>query len=104
MSTSLYPNFRAINRSMTYKGLQGQYILIAAGALIGDLFLFIILYCCKLPPLICIGIALGLGAGSISISFRLSKRYGAHGLKKVRSRRHAPAIIRYRPLFNSLNL
>jgi Domain of unknown function (DUF4133) len=96
MTTSVYPIHRLINRPMTIKGLKGQYILIAAGALIGDLFLFIILYCCKVPPWICIGIAFGLGAAALSTAFRMSQRYGVHGWKKKRARRRAPDYLRCR--------
>jgi Domain of unknown function (DUF4133) len=105
MTTSVYPNYRAINRPMSFKGLKGQYIIVTAGALVSDLLLFVILYCCKVPSWICIGIAFGLGAGAVSIGFRLNQRYGIHGLKKKRVRRRAPAFIRCRSrqLFTTLN-
>ena len=96
MTTSVYPIHRAINRPMTFKGLTGQYILLGAGSLIADLLLFIILYCCKVPSWLCIGIALGLGAATLSACSRLSRKYGVYGLQKARVRRQVPEQLSWR--------
>jgi len=92
MST-VYPIHRAIARPVIFKGFQAQYILYAAAALIADLFLFIILYCCKVNPWVCIPFAIVLGGGALYIVGQLSRKYGAHGLKKLRAARRMPRQI-----------
>jgi hypothetical protein len=96
MTTNVYPIHRAIGRPIQFKGLQGQYILVAAAGLFADLFLFIMLYCCHAPAWICVAVALGGGASVLSACIGLSRRYGVHGLQKIRARRRLPQCIRCR--------
>jgi hypothetical protein len=96
MTTSVYPIYRAVGRPIQFKGLQGQYILIAAAGLVGDLFLFILLYCCHAPAWLCVVIALGGGAAFLSVCVGLSRKYGVYGLKKLKARRRLPPYIRCR--------
>ncbi len=96
MTTSVYPIYRAIGRPIQFKGLQGQYIVIAAAGLIVDLFLFVLLYCCHTPAWICVAIALGAGAGILSACIGFSRKYGIHGLQKLKARRGLPSCIRCR--------
>jgi len=102
----MYPIHQAINRPLRFKGIEGPYLLMAAAGLVGDLLLFVILYCCHTPAIICIGIAVGAGAISVSTISRLSRTYGSHGLQKRRARRRTPTCIRWksRQLFTHLNL
>jgi hypothetical protein len=93
---SVYPIHRSIGRPIRFKGLQGQYILIAAAGLIADLFLFILLYCCHVPAWFCVAIALGAGAGILSACIGFSRKYGIHGLRKLKARRRLPSCIRCR--------
>jgi len=101
-----FPIHQAINRPMSFKGIQGQYMLQAAAGLVGDLLLFVILYCCHTPAIVCIGIALGVGAATVSTTSRLSRTYGTHGLRKKKARRRIPICVRWksRRLFTQLNL
>lgn len=92
MST-VYPIHRAIARPVIFKGFQAQYILYAAAALIADLLLFIILYCCKINPWVCIPFAIALGAAALYVVGRLSRKYGAHGLTKLRAARRMPRQV-----------
>ncbi len=96
MTTSVYPIHRAIGRPIQFKGLKGQYILIAAAGLIADLFLFIGLYCCHVPSWICVAVAFGSGAGLFSICVAYSRKYGVDGLQKANARRRVPLRIEYR--------
>ena len=96
MTTNVYPIHRAVGRPIQLKGLQGQYILIAAAGLIADLFLFIVLYCCHVPAWFCVAIALGTGAGILSACIGFSRKYGIHGLEKLKARRRLPPCIRCR--------
>lgn len=90
---TVYPIHRAIARPVTFKGFQAQYILYAAAVLIADLLLFIILYCCKVNPWVCIPIAIALGATALYVVGRLSRKYGEHGLTKLRAARRMPSHI-----------
>jgi hypothetical protein len=96
MTTSVYPIHRAINRPIRFKRLTGQYILVAAAGLIGDVFLFIILYGCHCPAWIDVPLALCLGAAILAACRTLSRKYGIHGLRKAQARRHLPPCIRCR--------
>lgn len=105
MTTSIYPIHQAIARPVIFKGFQAQYILYAAAALIADLFLFIILYCCKMNSWVCIPFAVVTGAVSLYIVRRLNRKYGVHGLLKLRALRRIPHYIpcRSRRPFIQLN-
>ena len=90
MTPSVYPTYKALGRAIRFKGFQAQYIILAGVSLIGDLLLFIALYTCRIEPWVCITVAMGLGAGTLWLIARLSRRYGAHGLVKHLARRHIP--------------
>jgi len=101
-----YSIHRAINRPLRFKGIEGAYLMFAAAGLVGDLLVFVILYCCHTPAIISIGIAGGIGAILVTTTTRLSRNYGTHGLRKKKARRRVPACIRWksRRLFTQLNL
>jgi hypothetical protein len=105
MNTS-YQIHRAINRPLRFKGIQGSYLLLTAASLVSDLLLFVILYCCHTPAIVCIAVAAGIGAATVSTTNRLSRIYGIHGLRKKRARRRLPDYVRWksRRLFTHLNL
>jgi hypothetical protein len=96
MTKSVYPIHQAVGRPVTIKGLVGQYILLAAGSLIGDLFLFIVLYICGVPHLFCIALCFALGSVALWGSWTLSRIYGEHGLMKQMARRGLPKSIRWK--------
>jgi hypothetical protein len=95
MTTSVYSTYQAAGRPIEFQGLKGAYILIAAAALVADLLLFIILYCCGTPPLACIPIAFALGTAAIGITRSLSRRFGIHGLPKFLAARRLPQAVRF---------
>jgi len=92
--TSAYPNFQAVGRPLQFRGLKGRFILLAAGALVTDLLLFVILYCCGIPPWLCILLVFGLGAGALWAAAALSKRFGSQGLMKHLAAKRLPKQIR----------
>jgi hypothetical protein len=104
MTTGVYPTYRALGRPMRFKGFQGQYILLAGGALIGDLLFFILLYTGKIPAPICLVLTFGLGAGALAIIAWLSKRFGMHGLMKHLARKHIPKHLTCKSRQPFLNL
>ena len=96
MTTSVYPIHRAIGRPIQFRGLQGQYILIAAAGLIADLLLFITLYICHVPSWICVAFVFAAGAGLVAICMALSRKYDIDGLQKQKARRLVPPALQYR--------
>ena len=103
MTTSVYPIFRAVGRPLLFKGFRAQYILFAGISLVGDLLLFVLLYVCRIPPLICIGIAFTIGAAALATAARLS-RLGQHGLMKILAARQLPKSMTCKSRRTFLNL
>jgi Domain of unknown function (DUF4133) len=91
---TIYPIHQAINRPIHFKGIQAQYLVMAAAALVGDLLLFVILHIAGINSWMDILIAGGLGTGAISTAFRLSKTYGEFGLMKRVARKRVPPNLR----------
>ena len=105
MTPSVYPTHKAVGRPMRFKGFQAQYIILAAGSLIGDLMIFITLYLGKLSPWICIAATFGLGAATLAFIAWLSRRFGTHGLMKHLAHKQLPRGLtckNRRPFLNLL--
>jgi hypothetical protein len=94
MTPRVYPTYRAVGRSMLFKGFSAQYIILAALSLVADLLLFVILYCCGAASWFCITLAFGLGAAMLTTAATLSKRFGAYGLMKHLAGKKLPEHIR----------
>lgn len=91
---TVYRVNRGINKSMEFKGLKAQYIWYLAGGIMGSLLLFAILYVVKVNNYICIVVAFGAGGSSIGIAYKLSNKYGEHGLMKRMARRYIPKVLK----------
>ncbi len=96
---------RGIDKPIEFRGLKGQYIIYAAGMVIGDILLFAILYICRVDSWICVTLSFGLGGGGISMLYKRSSKYGAYGWAKRRAARYVPSAIRCksRSIFTDLN-
>jgi hypothetical protein len=88
-----YPINKGIGRSVEFKGLKAQYLLIFAGGLLLLFILFVIMYMVGINQWFCIG----FGAVSASIlvwqTFALNARYGEHGLMKLGATKNHPRYI-----------
>jgi hypothetical protein len=104
ITSIIYPTYRAIERPLHFKGFAGQYIVLAAGSLIGDLLLFVLLYVCRTPPWLCVLIAFALGTSSLLLIGWLSRRFGAHGLAQYLAARDLPRSIRFEQRTNFIYL
>jgi len=104
MATSVYQVNKGISRPIEFKGLKGIYIGVLAGGVVFLLVLFAALYILRTPLYVLLPVILSLGAGLFGGVFRLSKRFGVHGLGKFLVRRSVPDYIRFnsRRLFISL--
>ncbi|TCD03167.1 DUF4133 domain-containing protein [Pedobacter psychroterrae] len=103
--SSVYQINKGVGRAMEFRGLKAQYIGFLAGGLVGLLLLFAALYIAGVNLYWLIGLIGGLGFLLFTVVFRMSAKYGQHGLLKKLARRSIPTslISRSRHLFTSLN-
>ena len=94
MVNSVYKINKGINKSIEFKGLKAQYIWWLGGGIVCLLLAFAILYIIGLNSFVCIGIIAVAGVGVFMFVFRLSNKYGEHGLKKKMATRSIPRVIK----------
>lgn len=90
---SVYKINKGINKSIEFKGLKAQYIWYLGGGIIVLLFLFAILYLVGVNSLISIVIVGSAGVGVFVWVYKLSNKYGEHGMKKKQASRNTPKVI-----------
>lgn len=102
--SAVYEINRGINRPIEFKGLKAQYIWWLGGGLVALMLLFSIGYIAGVPLYVCIGYTGITGCGLFSQVFKLSHKYGEHGLMKATAYRQVPPAIscRSRHLFTGL--
>ncbi|MBN8650611.1 MAG: DUF4133 domain-containing protein [Cytophagales bacterium] len=91
---SVYNINKGINRPIEFKGLKAQYIAYLAIGLIGLLILFAILYIIGVNMFVCLGLIVVLGTLLFMIVYRLSDKYGQHGLLKKMASRSIPVFLK----------
>ena len=96
MANSVYQINKGINKSIEFKGLKAQYIWYLGGGVVALLILFAILYFIGLPSLMCVGIIGGAGTLLVIKIYRMSNKYGEHGLMKALARKQVPKLIKSR--------
>jgi Flp pilus assembly protein TadB len=94
MSTSVYQINKAINKPIEFKGLKAQYIWYLGGGLLCLLIFFSVLYICGVNTIVCLGLVVVLGTALFMRVYRLSHRYGEHGMMKTIARRTVPKRIK----------
>lgn len=94
MSSSVYTINKGINKPIEFKGLKAQYIWYLGGGLLVLLVLFAILYICGVNTYVLLFIILGLGTGLFMHVYRLSQKYGEHGMMKKVARRAIPKLVK----------
>ncbi len=102
--SSVYQINKGINKPIEFKGLRAQYIAYLAVGLVLLLISFAILYICGLSLFIILPVIFGLGGGLFFTVFRLSHKYGEHGLMKYFAKRQLPKYLKFssRKVFTSL--
>jgi len=95
MAGTIYRVNKGINQSIEFKGLKAQYIWYLGGGVIVLMVLFALLYIIGLPTLVCIGFIALSGTLLIINIYRMSRKYGEHGLMKALARRQLPTAIRF---------
>jgi hypothetical protein len=94
MSTSVYTVNKGINKPIEFKGLKAQYIWYLGGGLLALLILFAVLYICGVNTFVCLGIILISGTVLFLYVFRLSRKYGEHGMMKSLAQRSIPINVK----------
>ncbi|HSZ33971.1 MAG TPA: DUF4133 domain-containing protein [Puia sp.] len=94
MSNSVYKINKGINKPIEFKGLKAQYIWWLGGGIVVLLLLFAVLYITGINGYVSICIVGLAGVGVFIFVFRLSSRYGEHGLKKKMAARNIPTVIK----------
>ena len=94
MATSVYQINKGINRPIEFKGLKAQYIWYLGGGLLALLILFAVLYICGVNTFVCLIIIVGAGTALFMHVYKLSHKYGEHGMMKTLAKRNVPKIIK----------
>ncbi len=104
MPASGYKIHRSIGRPISFRGIKGHYILLAAADILVTFLFLIIFYCLGLPAWLNIPLTIGPGVSVLFIIGRLSRNYGPQGLMKYYSARRLPRHLRYtsKTLFSNL--
>jgi hypothetical protein len=92
---SIYQINKGINKPIEFKGLKAQYIAYLAAGLVMLLIGFAIMYLMSVPVAICLIIIAVSGSALFYQVFRLSYKYGEHGLMKKAAKRYLPEYIKF---------
>ncbi len=94
MANSVYRINKGINKPIEFKGLKAQYIWWLGGAIIALLILFALMYIAGINSYLCLAVILPAGGFVFMYIYRLSNKYGEHGMKKKIARRAIPRVIK----------
>jgi hypothetical protein len=92
--SSVYKINKGINKPIEFKGLKAQYIAYLAIGLVGLLIFFAILYIAGVNMFVCLGLIVILGTLLFMSVYRLSDKYGEHGLLKKVAKRSLPVFLK----------
>jgi len=94
MNASVYQINRGINKAIEFKGLKAQYIWYLASGIICLLVLYAILYICGINAFVSLALVLVAGSGWVFYVYRLSAKYGEHGMTKKIAKKYIPKKIK----------
>lgn len=94
MATSVYTINKGINKPIEFKGLRAQYIWYLGAGLLALLIGFAILYICGVNSFVCLGIILVSGTALFFHVYKLSHKYGEHGMMKELAKRSIPSVVK----------
>lgn len=101
---TVYQINKGVSKPIVFKGLKAQYIAYLAIGLVLLLLSFAILYIAGLSLFVVLPVILLLGSMLFIVTFRLSHRFGEHGLMKFIAKRGLPKYLRFssRRIFTAL--
>jgi hypothetical protein len=94
MANSVYQINKGINQSIEFKGLKAQYIWYLGGGVVALMILFAAMYIIGVPSFVCVVIIGISGALLVLYIYRMSHKYGEHGMMKALAKRQIPKAIR----------
>ena len=94
MAISVYSINKGINRPIEFKGLKAQYIWYLGAGLLGLLILFAILYIAGVNTFICLFIIIGSATWLFVHVYKMSRKYGEHGMMKSLAKRSIPSEVK----------
>lgn len=94
MATSVYTINKGINKPIEFKGLKAQYIWWLGGGLLTLLILFAILYICGVNTFVCLATIVIAGTVLFIHVYKLSHKYGEHGMMKSIAKRSIPKVVK----------
>jgi hypothetical protein len=94
MANSVYQINKGINKSIEFRGLKAQYIWYLGGGVLFLLILFAILYISGINTFICLALIASLGIILFVAVYRMSNKYGEHGMMKKMARRSVPDVLK----------
>lgn len=94
MANSVYTVNKGINQSIEFKGLKAQYIWYLGGGVVALMIVFAALFIIGVPSLICVAFVGTAGGILVFKIYRMSARYGEHGMMKAIASRQLPKYIK----------
>lgn len=102
--SSIYQINKGVGKPIMFKGLKGQYIAYLAIGLLLLLLIFSIGYVAGLSVYVLVPTIIIMGTVIFFIVFRLSHRFGEHGLMKYFAKRSLPHYLKFRSRRLFINL
>lgn len=90
---SVYQINKGVSKPIVFKGLKAQYIAYLAIGLVLLLISFAIMFICGLSLWIILPLIIGLGSVLFFAVFKLSHRFGEHGLAKYLAKKQLPDYL-----------
>lgn len=94
--SSVYQINKGINQSIEFKGLKAQYIWYLGGGVVGLLIVFAVLFIIGIPSLVCVVLIGGAGTVMVIKIYKMSRKYGEHGMMKALASRQIPKAVKMR--------
>jgi len=96
MANSVYKINKGINKPVEFKGLKAQFIWYLGGGLVGLLIVYAVMYLCKVNTYICLIVIVALATALFMYVYKLSNKYGEHGIMKKTAGRSVPTVLKIR--------
>ena len=104
MNNSVYKINKGINKPVEFKGLKAQYIWYLGIGLLVLLIMFAVLYIIGINTYVCLAFVIILGTILFMRVYKLSNKYGEHGMMKHAAKRIVPHVLKSRSRKIFINL
>ncbi len=92
--SSVYKINKGINQPIEFRGLKAHYIWWLGVGIVSLLVLFTLLFIAGVKMIICVLFVFVLGASLFFYVYKISKRYGEHGMMKKMAKKYIPRHLR----------